>query len=154
MQGGQQHVSSAVCSADGGRAGDGTAGGAGRVAQAGGQVDRVSHDGVLDPVPAAEQRRGHLAGTDADAEPERLQSLAGPDRVQRFLAGVHLGGGRQGPRLMPVERFGSAEDGHHRVADVLHHGAAVSQHGIVHGLAVLVELRRQPAGGAVSAIAV
>ena len=48
---------------------------AGEVLQALGEVDRVADDGVLEPLLAAEQRRGDLAGRQPDPEPERR---AGP----------------------------------------------------------------------------
>ncbi len=59
---------------------------------------------------------------------------------------MHQGRGRERPLLVRLERLGRAEDGHHRVADVLHHGAALGKHRIVHRLPVLTQLRGQLGG--------
>ena len=90
----------------------------GQVGEAGGQVQAIAGDGVLDMRRAARGAGQHLAGSDADMDVERrLQPgdllMDGSGRAQRAFGIV---GGRHR----------RAEDRHHRVADVLVDGGAIS----------------------------
>ena len=108
-----------------------------------GEVHGVAHEGVLEALLRTEQGRSRLACRQPEPEPERRQAFLNPALVDLRLSGVHGGGG--GDRTVRVVRLGDRrpEDGHDRVPDELHHRAALSQDGPVHGGPVRVELAGQ-----------
>ena len=79
--------------------------------------------------------------------PNSGKPVGAPLLVHRVLALVHRARGGERPVGVVVLRERRAEHGHHRVADVLHHRAALGEDRRVHLGAVRVEHRRPSAVG-------
>ena len=89
------------------------------------QVHGVADQRVLEPLLGAEQRRGDLAGRQPDAEAERLGSpSARHSSLTAACAACIAAAATSARSAWSLVRDRRAEHGHHRVADVLHHGAA------------------------------
>ena len=99
---------------------DGHAAGPRRALQPSGHVDGVAGDRVA----GAHGARHHLAGVHAHAQ---VEVHAGREAlVDLPHGGLHAEAGPHGALGVVLVRDGRAEDGHHVVADVLVHGAAVA----------------------------
>ena len=122
---------------------DGGARRAGQVLQPLGQVHGVADDRVLEPLVAAEQRGGHLAGRHADAQAEGGQAGLAPALVQLGLARCIAAAALTARSAWSVWGNGGTEDGDDGVADVLHHGPLLGEDRAVHLAPVLVQLRGQ-----------
>ena len=83
------------------------------------EVHRVADDRVLHALLAADVARDDLAGVDADAGPERLQSALDELHVELRERLAHPDRGAHRVERVVVLRHGRAEDRHDRVADVL-----------------------------------
>jgi hypothetical protein len=127
-------------------AGHRVAGRPGEVLQPLRQVHRVADHRVLEALGAAQQRSGHLAGGDPDAQPERREPLAGPLLVEIALPGVH--GNRRAHRAGGVcrVRVGRTEHRHDCIPDVLHHRPALGEDCSIHLLPMRVELAGEHGG--------
>jgi hypothetical protein len=95
---------------------------AGRLLQAGRHVHRAAQDvgGVV--VPAHD----HLARVDAGAHVDLHVPVTGELGVEGLQLVAHVVGGAHGPQGVVLVDRRHAEHGHHRVADELLHGAAVT----------------------------
>ena len=118
--------------------------GLGELLQALAEVDGVADERVLDPLFAAEQGGGDRAGAEPDA---RARTACSPSAIHSSLtacwARCIARAAANARSAWSSVRDGCAEHGHHGVADVLHHGAALAEDGPVHLGAVAVELLGQ-----------
>jgi hypothetical protein len=104
-----------------------------RPLQAGGGVDDVAGDDPLPLFGAGAQGHDRLPRVDADAYLQRQRRVGVVQLVDRLQDAE---AGPDGALCIVLVRHGRAEDGHHRIADELLHGAAValdllSQAGVV-----------------------
>ena len=104
-------------------------------------VDRIAGN---QPLAAVARRAGNdLAGVDSDPHPQR-QPMPRLELLVELLQPLHHLHGRAQSALGVVLAHGRhSEDGHHRVADELFHGAAPRVDGAGHGREVRVEHRAQ-----------
>ena len=101
---------------------------AGEILQPLREVHGVADERVLEALLATEQRGRDLAGRQPDAQAERRRvPRASQRRVELVLALVHRHRRLERPIGVVGLRERRTEHGHHRVADVLHHGAALGR---------------------------
>jgi hypothetical protein len=117
--------------------------GAGRLLQAGGQVDGVpDHHRAAQPGVAGH----HLAGVDAGVQLQADPPLLPQAPVELPQGGVHVGRRPDRPQGVVLVGGGDAEDGHDRVAGELLHRAAVVADHRPHGVVVAGHHPRQRLG--------
>ena len=105
------------------RAGDQFLAGCGGLLQTRGHVHRVTRDERL---PSAGLAGDDFARVDADPTDERRAVVALELLIEESERFPHVARGANGPEGVVLVGGGDAEDGHHRIADELLHGAAMA----------------------------